>query len=54
MHNAIIEVRPLPAGADLKRTFLKSMLEWIDAGWEIASSIGGPVTLSAGAMPIGG
>jgi hypothetical protein len=36
MHNAIIEVRPIPAGADLKRAFIAAMLEWIDAGWEIA------------------
>jgi hypothetical protein len=36
MHNTVLEARPLPAGADLKRTFITAMLEWIDAGWEIA------------------
>jgi hypothetical protein len=36
MHNSILEVRSLPANADLKRQFITAMLEWIDAGWEIA------------------
>jgi hypothetical protein len=36
MHNAILEVRLLAAGSDLKRAFIAAMLEWIDAGWEIA------------------
>jgi hypothetical protein len=29
-------VRPLPADFNLKRAFIAAMLEWIDAGWEIA------------------
>jgi hypothetical protein len=36
MHRAVLEVRPLPAGANLKRAFIAAMLEWIDAGWDIA------------------
>jgi hypothetical protein len=36
MHGALIEARPLPAGIDLKRAFVAAMLEWIDAGWDIA------------------
>lgn len=36
MHGAVLEARQLPPGANLKRTFVIAMLEWIDAGWEIA------------------
>jgi hypothetical protein len=36
MHNVVLEVRPLPAGADLKRAFVAAMLEWIDAGWKLS------------------
>jgi hypothetical protein len=43
MHNALLEVRPLPPGTNLKRAFVAAMLEWIDAGWELGefSSVGG-------------
>jgi hypothetical protein len=33
MHRALLESRPLPAGSDLKRTFIIAMLDHIDAGW---------------------
>ena len=33
---ALIEVRPLPAETDLRRTFIAAMLEWTEAGWRIA------------------
>jgi hypothetical protein len=33
---AVLEVRPLPVGVDLKRAFVATMLEWIDAGWHLA------------------
>ena len=36
MHNAVLEVRPLPVGVDLKRVFVAAMLEWIDAGWKLS------------------
>jgi len=36
MHGAILEVRQLPPGTHLKRAFLQAMLDYIDAGWEIA------------------
>ena len=35
MHGAVLESRELPGGADLKRLFVASMLEWIDAGWQL-------------------
>jgi hypothetical protein len=35
MHGAVIETREIPAGADLKRLFVASMLERMDAGWQI-------------------
>jgi hypothetical protein len=35
MHRRVLEVRQLPPGADLKRTFIAAMLEWIDAGWKL-------------------
>jgi len=35
VRNSVVEARPLPAGSDLKRAFLKAMLEWIDAGWTL-------------------
>jgi hypothetical protein len=43
MHNALLEVRLLPPGSDLKRAFVAAMLEWIDAGWKLGefSSTGG-------------
>jgi hypothetical protein len=33
MHGALLESRLLPAGSDLKRTFVVAMLDHIDAGW---------------------
>jgi hypothetical protein len=35
MHGTVIESRVLPSGADLKRSFLLAMLQWIDAGWKL-------------------
>jgi hypothetical protein len=35
MHGSVLECRPLPARADLKRAFLVAMLEWLDAGWTL-------------------
>jgi hypothetical protein len=35
MHQAILEARPLPTGADLKRAFVAAILEHIDAGWRL-------------------
>jgi hypothetical protein len=43
MHRGLLEARLLPAGTDLKRSFVAAMLEWIDAGWklgEFSSRIG--------------
>ena len=36
MHRAVLEARPLPLGADLKRVFVAAMLEWIDSGWQLS------------------
>ena len=33
MHGAVLESRLLPAGSDLKRTFVVAMLDHIDSGW---------------------
>jgi hypothetical protein len=43
MHGALMEVRRLAAGSDLKRTLLVAMLDHIDAGWRLGefSSTGG-------------
>jgi hypothetical protein len=35
MHGTVIESRLLPAGADLKREFVASMVEWMDKGWQV-------------------
>jgi hypothetical protein len=35
MHGRVLESRLLPAGTDLKRTFVAAMLEHIDAGWQL-------------------
>jgi hypothetical protein len=35
MHGSVIESRPLPIGANLKRIFLAAMIEWLDAGWSV-------------------
>jgi hypothetical protein len=50
MHGALLEARPLPAGSDLKRTFVAAMLEWIDAGWQLGefSSTGGVLFCTRG------
>jgi hypothetical protein len=34
-HSRLIEGRPLPPGADLKRAFVLAMLEHLDAGWRL-------------------
>jgi hypothetical protein len=51
MHGALLEVRPLAAGCDLKRVFVAAMLERIDAGWQLGefSSRGGSVFFTRGA-----
>jgi hypothetical protein len=36
MHGALLEVRELAPGTDLKREFILTMLRCIDAGWSIA------------------
>jgi hypothetical protein len=36
MRGAVLEVRILPPGTHLQRTFIQAMLDYIDAGWEIA------------------
>jgi hypothetical protein len=36
MHGALLEARQLALGADLKRAFVAAMLEYIDAGWQLA------------------
>jgi hypothetical protein len=50
-HSAVIDVRLLPAGTDLKRVFVAAMLERIDAGWQLGefSSRGGSVFFTRGA-----
>jgi hypothetical protein len=30
-----VETRQIPAGTDLRRFFVATMLEWIDAGWQL-------------------
>jgi hypothetical protein len=35
MHQAVLEARKLPLGADLKRAFVAAILEHIDAGWQL-------------------
>jgi hypothetical protein len=35
MHGALLRVRALAPGSDLKRAFVVLMLEWIDAGWRL-------------------
>ena len=49
--NALLEVRPLPVGSDLKRILVAAMLERIDAGWHLGefSSRGGLVFFTRGA-----
>ena len=36
MSGAVPLVHALPPGTHLKRTFIQAMLDYIDAGWEIA------------------
>jgi hypothetical protein len=49
--NAVLEVRLLPSGTNLKRVFVAAMLERIDAGWQLGefSSRGGSVFFTRGA-----
>jgi hypothetical protein len=51
MHRAVLEVRALAPGANLKRAFVAAMLGWIDAGWELGEfrSIGGTFFCTRGA-----
>jgi hypothetical protein len=35
MHGALLESRPIAPGSDLKRVFVVTMLEYIDAGWQL-------------------
>jgi hypothetical protein len=35
MHGTVIESRELPRESDLKRVFVTSMIEWMDAGWHL-------------------
>ncbi len=50
MHGALLRSTPLPAGVNLKRTFVAAMLEWLDAGWELGefSSAGGTFFVTRG------
>jgi hypothetical protein len=36
MSGKLLEARHVPPGAHLKRAFIAAMLEYIDAGWDIA------------------
>jgi hypothetical protein len=47
---ALVEARPLPTGADLKRIIVSSILDRIDAGWHLGefSSRGGSVFFTRG------
>ena len=51
MTGALLESRQLPAGTALKRLYVATMLEWIDAGWQLGefSSIGGTFFCTRGA-----
>jgi hypothetical protein len=35
MTGAILDSEEIAAGTDLKRLFVATMLEWLDAGWEL-------------------
>lgn len=50
VHGAVLEKRAIAAGTDLKRLFVSTMLEWIDAGWRIGdfSSCAGTFFCSRG------
>jgi len=50
MHRAALEVRALTPGTDLKRAFVATMLEHIDAGWQLGefSSTGGVLFCTKG------
>jgi len=43
VHRAVLEARVLPPGTDLKRALVATMLEHVDAGWQLGefSSTGG-------------
>jgi hypothetical protein len=36
MHGAVIESRPLVAGANLTHVFITAMLAWMEGGWTIS------------------
>jgi hypothetical protein len=36
MHGAIVESRPLVAGANLTHVFITAMLAWMEGGWTIS------------------
>jgi hypothetical protein len=35
MHGTVLESRRIDPGTDLKRAFITTMLEWMDAGWQL-------------------
>lgn len=35
MTGAVLDSEEIPPGADLKRVFVATMIEWLDAGWEV-------------------
>jgi hypothetical protein len=35
MQGSVVESHPIPAGTDLKRLLIESMLKWMDTGWQI-------------------
>ena len=35
MAGAVLDSQEIPAGTDLRRFFIATMLQWIDAGWEL-------------------
>jgi hypothetical protein len=35
MHGALLELRELPPGTDLKRVFVEAILKWMDDGWKL-------------------
>jgi hypothetical protein len=54
MHRAVLEARALPPGADLKRALVAAMLEHIDAGWQLGSSVPRAACFSAPRAMSGG
>ena len=35
MTGMVVETREIPAGADLRRLFVATLLEWMDDGWQL-------------------